>query len=327
VEGDVVSVEGVVSFIVERRPITVAGRTPANHDFGTADEAGIVGEHPYVWELRRNLRAVGEAGRHVLVLGASGTGKELAARAIHQFSMRSNNSLVSRNAATIPASLVEAELFGHAANYPNPTMPARPGLIGMADRGTLFLDEIAELGEAQQANLLRVLDRGEYQRLGEDKSRRSDLRFIAATNRPASSLKPDFVARFSERVETIGLNERRSDVPFLVAHLLRHVIKTDLRVSQSLLELLVRHEYSLHVRELERLLYMSLRRCTGEVLSPCEELLAEVRIASPCAEVTPQAIVEALGANGSMAEAAAALGLSSRYALHRLMKKAGIEKP
>jgi transcriptional regulator of acetoin/glycerol metabolism len=93
------------------------------------------------------------------------------------------------------------------------------------------------------------------------------------------------------------------------------------------LELLVRHEYSLHVRELERLLYMSLRRCTGEVLSPCEELLAEVRIASPCAEVTPQAIVEALGANGSMAEAAAALGLSSRYALHRLMKKAGIEKP
>lgn len=83
-------------------------------------------------------------------------------RALHRASRRAAGKWLARNAATIPAGLVEAELFGNAANYPNAGMPARNGLVGAADGGTLFLDEIGELGEAQQANLLRVLDSGEY---------------------------------------------------------------------------------------------------------------------------------------------------------------------
>src|SRR5690348_15490748 len=126
---------------------------------------------------------------HVLLTGASGTGKELAARAIHALSKRSGQRLVARNAATLPESLIDAELFGNAKNYPNPGMAERAGLVGQADGSTLFLDEIAELPSSSQAHLLRVLDDGEYHRLGDGLARRSDFRLVAATNRDVSSLK------------------------------------------------------------------------------------------------------------------------------------------
>ena len=117
-----------------------------------------------------------------MLLGETGTGKELAARAVHRFSTRADRPLVARNAATMPAGLIDAELFGNARNYPNPGMAERPGLVGQADGGFLFLDEIGELPSELQAHLLRVLDAGgEYQRLGESRVRRSDFRLLAAT--------------------------------------------------------------------------------------------------------------------------------------------------
>ena len=150
----------------------------------------------------RSSRSRRRPTRTSLLLGESGTGKELAARAVHQLSQRGRQQFVARNAATLPAGLIDAELFGNAKNYPNPGMPERRGLIGEADGGSLFLDEIGELPVELQAHLLRVLDGdGEYQRLGEGVARRSNFRLIAATNRDPSTLKHDLAARFTARIE------------------------------------------------------------------------------------------------------------------------------
>src|SRR4029077_9274313 len=127
----------------------------------------------------------------VVIAGQSGSGKELVAQAIHALSGRADRRLVSRSAATLPEALIDAELFGNAKNYPNPGMVERSGLIGEAHGSTLFLDELGELPHAAQAHLLRVLDGGEYQRLGEAQARVSDFRLVVATNRILSSLKPD----------------------------------------------------------------------------------------------------------------------------------------
>ena len=130
---------------------------------------------------------------------------------------------MSRNgSATLPAGLIDAELFGNVANYPNAGMAERPGLIGEADGSTLFLDEIGELPDALQTHLLRVLDDGgEYQRLGDARRRHADLRLIAATNRPVRQLKHDLAARLRLRVHLPGLNERPEDVPLLARFLLQ----------------------------------------------------------------------------------------------------------
>ncbi len=116
---------------------------------------------------------------------------------------------------------MDAELFGHAKNYPNQGSPERRGLVGEADGGTLFLDEFAELPASLQAHLLRVLDDGEYHRLGDARARRADLRLIAATNRPEQSLKHDVLARLKARIAVPDFDARREDIPLLVAHLLR----------------------------------------------------------------------------------------------------------
>src|SRR5262249_4513267 len=151
--------------------------------FGAPDPHGILGESPAAWALREHLSLAAHSGQHILLLGQSGTGKELAARAIHALSPRRDKPFIARNAATFPEGLVDAELFGTAKGYPNAGSPERPGLIAEADGGTLFLDEIGELPAHLSSHLLRVLDRGgEYQRLGESRVRRSDLRVVAATN-------------------------------------------------------------------------------------------------------------------------------------------------
>ncbi len=130
----------------------------------------------------------------MLLLGESGAGKELAARALHVLSRRPG-VMTSRNAATLPDSRGGRQLFGTPRTEPG-GMPERRGLIGEANGSTLFLDEIGELSQTMQAHLLRVLDHGgEYQRLGDSSRLFSDFRLIAATNRDPSTLKHDFLAR------------------------------------------------------------------------------------------------------------------------------------
>jgi two-component system nitrogen regulation response regulator GlnG/two-component system response regulator HydG len=323
-EGDTLGVEGVLLCLVESRPRLLPRHAYEEFDVGKPDADGIVGESASLWRLRREIALISRENVHCLVLGESGAGKELAARSLHRRSAAPQAPFVARNAATIPESLMEAELFGNVANYPNASTPARQGLVGSANGGMLFLDEVTELSEAQQANLLRVLDAGEYQRLGEDRPRISRFRLIAATNRPLETLKHDFLARFAEHIHVPGLCERRADIPLLLTVILEQLGAAGTRIQPLLLDHLVRHRYSHHFRELERLVRLSRRGSSSDTL----ELTPEVRAELDFAELgTPREseIREALANTKSATEAAKRLGLPSRFALYRLTKKLGID--
>jgi hypothetical protein len=351
--GDLVELKGVALFLCTARPWTLPA-PPAgsaawpDFPFGQADAFGIVGESAAAWELRHRVAFVGPRPAHVLVRGPSGAGKELVAQAIHALSPRAGRPIVSRNAATIPDGLVDAELFGNAKSYPNPGMAERPGLIGEADRSTLFLDEFGELPLAAQSHLLRVLDQGEYHRLGDARPRHTDLRLIAATNRPESALKEDVLARFRLRVELPDLNQRRDDIPLLVRHLLIRIGRSDPaialrcfpegdlerppRLTATLMRGLLRRRYTTHIRELESLLWTSLGQ-SGAALDTwvdLEERTDDPPSAGPRASavgvdplsIPAERVQEALDRHhGRQAEVIAELGLSSRHVLHRLIKR------
>ena len=350
VDGDLVEIEDVVLFRASRRltPMPPLKNAVPLHPFGKADAHGIVGESPAAWALRDELAFAAGRDVHVLLLGVSGSGKELAANAIHALSSRRSRRLVARNAATLPASLIDAELFGHAAGYPNAGMPERPGLIGEADGSTLFLDEIGELSSELQAHLLRVLDgHGEYQRLGEARRRMADFRLVGATNRDVSSLKHDFAARLTLRVRVPALMDRIDDVPLLVRHLLHATAAKDPsmgarffsswdgttgepRLSADLVAALLRHKYETDVRELSTLLWRSLATSPGGRLALTEPLHAELGVPDEkpeqdAREVSADDVRRALEKHkGIQAQAWRELGLKSRYALYRLMRKYGI---
>ncbi len=175
-----------------------------------------------------------------------------------------------RNAGTLPESLLDAELFGNLKGYPNPGMPERAGLIGAAHAGSLFLDEIAELPTPLRRILLRVLDEGEYQRLGETTPRHSAFRLIAATNQPESALRADVHARFTFRIHAPDLAQRREDVMLIARFILKKMAADDAalaarlftelrepRLSASLLRHLANHPFSNNVRELRNLLWQA----------------------------------------------------------------------
>jgi two-component system nitrogen regulation response regulator GlnG/two-component system response regulator HydG len=271
--GDTVHVENQLLLLCAlRAPEIPARESLAPFPFGRVDAHGMVGESPASFRLREQIAFCARHAGHVLVLGESGSGKEIAARAIHRLSTRAARPLCARNAATLPAGLIDAELFGNERNYPNPGMRERPGLLGEADGSILFLDEVGELPAELQAHLLRVLDSGgEYQRLGESQTRSTDVRIVAATNRDASDLKHDFASRFPLQVTVPGLDERREDIPLLVRHLLGELAAADPsfgarffegwdgvsgepRVDPALMDALLRRPYTHHVRELARLL-------------------------------------------------------------------------
>lgn len=268
--GQVLALRNELLLMCVRRLVRANEWLGPAHEFGHADDLGVVGESAAAWKLREELAQAARQPFHVLILGPSGTGKELIARALHRRSLRAKQPLVSRNAATIPEGIADAELFGNARGYPNAGMPERPGLIGAAHESTLFLDEIGELPIAIQARLLRVLDNGEYQRLGETQVRHSNMRLLGATNRPVNFLKHDVLARMPLRIVVPDLNSRREDIPLLTAHLLRRHATRDPslaerffpqgdvsaapRLKPSFIEVLVLHTYTTNVRELDAML-------------------------------------------------------------------------
>jgi DNA-binding NtrC family response regulator len=337
-DGDVLQIGTRVVLRFQRR-VALTGEAPS-HAFGMPDALGIVGETPAAWALRARLAFVGPRSAHALIVGPSGTGKELAARALHLLHAGPAAPWVARSAATIPTTLADAELFGNCKNYPNSGAMARPGLVGEAHGGTLFLDEIGKLPSEVQVRLLRVLDEGEYSRLGEAKHRRSTLRFVAATNRDPAILEDDVRARLKLMVELPGLGDRREDIPLIAAHLMRRIVaqEPDLavrfmegdypRFSASLVVHFALRPWTTHVRELDALLWRSMSESLGDQLDlPGSIAHAPQSTHVDPSSVTPEAIQASLDRHDGKQELVwRELGLSSRHVLARLIRKHKLRK-
>jgi two-component system nitrogen regulation response regulator GlnG/two-component system response regulator HydG len=335
--GDVLEIGTRMTLLCSKRPARLVGSiTGSSHAFGHADEHGLVGESRSAWQLRSDIAFASRRVGHVLILGETGTGKDLVAGAIHALSS-SSGPLISRNAATLPVSLVDAELFGNPKGYPNPGVPERAGLVGAAHRGSLFLDEFADLPSEAQAHLLRVLDSGEYQRLGETQLRRSEFRLIAATNKPESSLRGDLLARFDFRIRAPELARRREDIPLIFRHLFTLATEGDPELKRfclpnglpklgvGFIRRLVGHPFRANVRELRQLVWRSIAESPGSALEWPE---MTDRPDDPVAEgdaLEFDEVQRVLDANnGSLDKTWRALGLSSRYVLRRLIAKHGL---
>jgi transcriptional regulator with PAS, ATPase and Fis domain len=189
----------------------------------------IIGISPALSQIRVDVECAARSDAKVLLTGESGSGKDIAARVIHQLSARSQMAFVTINCVSVPDSLLEAELFGHVRGSFTGAYRDRPGLLETANKGTVFLDEVCEMSPRMQALLLRFLETGEIKRVGSDRSQaRVDVRVLAATNRDPEQLVADklFRADLFYRLNVIDLRipplrERRDDVPLLFDHFMR----------------------------------------------------------------------------------------------------------
>jgi DNA-binding NtrC family response regulator len=226
------------------------------------DHYGIVGRSRSMQEVIRRAELVAETKSTVLILGETGTGKELVARAIHDRSAQRSMPLIKVNCAAIPDTLLESELFGHVRGAFTGATTTKKGKFALADGGTIFLDEIATMSPTLQAKLLRVLQEREFEPLGAERSQRVDVRVIAATNRDLPQLvalgkfQDDLFYRLNViPIEIPPLRERREDIPALVEHFIRkHAQRTGRRIERiddDALAGLLRYEWPGNVRELE----------------------------------------------------------------------------
>jgi len=232
----------------------------------------LLGAAPVMNDLRRQIAKVAPTRSRVLVTGQSGTGKELIARAIHRNSAVSGGPFVKVNCAAIPAELIESELFGHERGAFTGAIAKKRGLFEVADGGTIFLDEIGDMGLSAQAKVLRVLQTGEFTRVGGEKSLRTDCRVVAATNRDleqmvqAGEFREDLFFRLNVvPIRSPDLSERLDDIPLLVEAFVRECCDENgfayKPVDEIVFERLKAYDWPGNVRELrnvvERLVIMS----------------------------------------------------------------------
>ncbi len=201
-------------------------------NLGQAHQTELIGSSRQMREIRRQIAVLGPSPANVLILGPTGSGKELAARALHAGSPRSKQPMIYVNCAAIPPSLAESELFGHTRGAFTGALGERKGKFEQANGGTLFLDEIGELPLNLQASLLRVLQEGEIQRVGSDKTLKVNVRVIAATNRDLIRMQQDGLFRTDlfHRLAVLTLNlpsliQHREDIPELCEHYLNQLTR------------------------------------------------------------------------------------------------------
>lgn len=228
-------------------------------------DSSMVGEHRAMQRVRALIEKVAPTDSTVLILGETGTGKELAARAVHQNSLRADKPFVALNCGALPENLIESELFGHRKGAFTGADEHRQGMFEVANGGTLFLDEIGELPKGTQATLLRVLESGEIRRVGDSQPFRVDVRIVCATHRnlqrmvEAGEFRQDLMYRINTfEVVLPPLRDRVEDIPQLAQHLLARKIKgvsTELQAlpryfDSSAIKILQSHPWPGNIREL-----------------------------------------------------------------------------
>jgi transcriptional regulator with GAF, ATPase, and Fis domain len=244
-------------------------RAPVRGDTSSGVDHTIVGKSDALRNVMFRVDQVAPTNATALLLGETGTGKELIARAIHEQSPRRNRSFVVVNCGALPASLIESELFGRERGAFTDAHTSQPGRFELANGGTLFLDEIGELPLQLQPNLLRVLQEGQLQRLGSTRTTTVDVRVIAATNRDLAeevqrgTFRRDLFYRLNVFPITLPpLRERKEDLPALVHHLVdrlsRQLGKAVSRIRPETLEALAEHNWPGNIRELENVLQQAI---------------------------------------------------------------------
>src|SRR5688572_8460436 len=272
------------------RAIDGAAHGPSKHDETRPDGVlgRIIGDSVPLQQARARIERVAPLDTTVLLLGETGTGKELFAQAIHDASRRRNNRLVRVNCAALPGSLIESELFGHERGAFTGAVAMRQGRFELADDGTLFLDEIGDLPPELQAKLLRVLQEGEFERVGSSKTRRVDVRVITATHVDLETavadgrFRADLYYRLSVFPVTLPpLRERPEDIPRLVWNFIeRHQHKLALRITSvppEVMRALQHHDWPGNVRELENVIERAMIRTADNTL----QLDYPLRVGSP----------------------------------------------
>ena len=251
---------------------------------------GLIGRSPVMLKLFELLETVAATTSTILVTGETGTGKELAARAIHHASPRRNQRFVAINCSAIPETLLEAELFGHVRGAFTGAIANRQGKIEQAHRGTLFLDEVGTMSPGLQAKLLRELQEREFERVGDSQTVKVDVRIIAATNSDLKKLVADGAFRedLFYRLNVIpvhvpALRERRADVPLLAQHFLDRLTSDPastrgrVTLSQEVQQCLMAFDWPGNVRELENIIERALAFSPGRAQIEATDLPDEIR--------------------------------------------------
>ena len=328
---------------IERRRKMLAADSRLASEF---EFCGMIGRSPVMQELFDSIRRLAPHARVALVRGETGTGKELVARALHKMSSRRDKRFVVCNCSAVVESLSESEFFGHVRGAFSGALSNKPGLFERADKGTLFLDEIGELPLALQAKLLRVVESGEIQRVGDTDTRMVDVRIVAATNRDlvdevrAGRFRQDLLFRLNV-VEFVvpPLRDRRGDVAYLSASFMHEFAgrfeKPLVGITPGAERILLDAAWPGNVRELRNTIERACMLSEGRMLT--ERELLETRgtpfsapARAPSSEAPPphldfEQIQQALrGAGGNKAAAARALGISRR-ALYRRLEQSGPE--
>jgi len=316
----------------------------------------IVGRAARMQEVFKTVITVAPLKTTVLITGESGTGKELIAKAIHYQSPRARRPLVTLNCAAIPETLLESELFGHEKGAFTDAHTRKLGQFELAHEGTLFLDEIGEMGAATQAKLLRVLEHGEFLRVGGTKPINVDVRIIAATNRDLAlgmkegTFRPDLYYRLNVvTVQLPPLRDRRDDMLLLIKHFTQAKSR-DMNIPEKTfrpeaVDVLMRYHWPGNVRELENLIERLLVLSEGQIIGP-DDLPEQVRrseqdpgtikeqvlqgrksLGDAVDEFEREIIIEALGQTDfNQTRAAEMLGTTRRILKYR-MDKLGIAGP
>jgi formate hydrogenlyase transcriptional activator len=308
---------------------------------------GIVGINARLKTVLEDIQIVAPADSSVLILGETGTGKELIARAIHDLSPRKNYPFVKVNCAAIPSGLLESELFGHEKGAFTGAIAQKIGRFELASKGTIFLDEIGDIPLELQPKLLRVLQEQEFERLGSTRTQKVDVRVVAATNADLTVMvaekkfRSDLYYRLNVfPVAVPPLRERRDDIPRLVRHFAnkyaQRMGKHIESIPRKTMEALGRHSWPGNIRELQNLMERAVLLSRGPSLRvPLTDIIAPVHVDADAdgsaieqaeREIILRALRESNWVVGGTRGAAARLRLN-RTGLAYKMKKFGISRP
>ena len=294
--------------------------------------AGIVGRHPKMIQIFKQIKILAENDYPVLITGETGTGKELVAAAIHSESRRSRGPFVPVNCGALPEGVVESELFGHVKGAFSGAIRDKKGRFELAHRGTIFLDEVAELPKNMQVKLLRVLENGAFERVGGERTVAVDVRVISATNRDLKREveKGKFRADLYYRLNVVPLHlpplrERRDDIPLLVEHFLKLAEKRGQKTAPfapAALALMRQYPWPGNVRELQNAVHFGLARCDGALVGPQDlppELRQDAPQRGPAGKLDLESVQAALKqSGGNKVKAARLLGVG-RATLYRFL--------